>query len=525
MALTSEEAARIETLAAEYDRDPSITLPCFAPPCPTRPASFAEWMTARGEAELLAALEVTLRELGDAESLRAVRERPPAPAPTPEEIIASFDAPLTPGPWALNASGKWFRVTSEAPGSRVVEVDGREIYIPAEHPSVRIKENAYGGNVSPEVRFTSQKFRAASAAVLGPDPFRNLFFRVAPRGGRLGAGRAFQDTPDDYESEGGELYPGLTPSDPIAATLNDWWRRQNLDPRYGYDRGITLNWLRVYTDADGFRRYRAWSGAEVREFFNRWQIADAGFVCTPKEIAEYIGDTLALQAERQGAQTERDYSVHWPWIIGPLSQCSVPSRRRRMENVRKAAAIAAVVTGAIFLGPMIAGKLKLLGAKIGGAIKGAVTGRIEDAVKGEKETEGEIERTEREVAAELEDPETQAAIESGELPPPDWADYALSVGTALLERELAESRAAIADASARGRLEVEDASARAQREAALAAEIARVRAQAERVASGATTPERAATEITAAGVSGPASTWGMIGIAAAIAAAVFAAQR
>lgn len=483
--LTTEQAARVEALAAEYERQ--------APPL-----SFADWMIERGEAELLEALETALTEIGDTKTIAALRAEPITPATLWESYIEEFDAPTTGGPWALDRNGRWFTVSKQAPGGKVGEFQGRSIYIPPQHPSVRIDERGgYGGSTDEQKRWTEQKFRMARAALLGSRPFYNLFFRVAPRGGNTAAGRAFQSEGRYYGSEGGELYPTLEPSDPEASALNEWWRLQDFGGAYtgGYPWGQTLNWLRVYTGTDGYRHYKPWSTAEAREFFERWYLAVPGYVCRPDEIERAIADTLGLQKERQAAQTEGDYSLHWAWPIGPLSQCETRSSERRMENVRKVAAIAAIVVTIIYA-PAIAAKLKAFAAKVGPKIVAAaktVGGSVAGAIGKGGSIEGED--VVREI---LTSPETQAAIARGELPPqptstadPAWQTYATTVAEWYMQRELAEQREQITDETERARAAAADEAWLRENQARLQREIDLARRSVESVAAGAD-PDQAA---------------------------------
>jgi hypothetical protein len=404
--------------------------------------SFSRWAAEQGQGALVDAYKALLRAAGDTEVIAALDATPPPPPESPEQRIAKFDAPPHGGPWALDANGNWFQVTHPAPGSEVIEVDGRSIYIPAEHPSVRVKENQYGAGEAHRKRWTEQKFRAANKAMLGADPFHTLFFKVAPRGGwggGQGFGRAFEGTADDYDHEGGELYPNLGPG-AEAEALKDWYYRNSFDNRYGYDRGLTLNWLRAYTDSEGYRRYKAFSDSEFRDFANRWHMAGPGYVCGGDEVQEIAHVSAQRQRERQAAQTERDYSVHWPWILGPLAQCEPTSSSRRRKNLKKAAAVAAVVVGAVFLGPAVAGAIKGAAAKGGvlakiGAAAGKIMPKVVDGVNAARSIK---------------------AIKDGEVPPPPiklegsrFVDYASAIGTNLIERELHEQGQRVADAERR----------------------------------------------------------------------------
>jgi hypothetical protein len=412
--------AEVQRLAALYDQ--------AAPQ-----VSFSRWAADQGAGGIVDQFKALLRAAGDTETLAFLDATPAPPQLSPEQKIAALDAPTTGGPWALDVNGNWFTVGEGLPGE-VIESDGRAIYVPAEHPSVRVKETGgYGTGSAHLKRWTEQKFRVANRVMLGPDPFKNLFHRVAPRGGwggGQGFGRAFEGTPGDYDHEGGELYPELE-GGALAQSLADWYGKNNFDARFGYDRGLTLNWLRVYTDAEGYRRYKPWTDAELADFFERWHMASPGYVGSAGEIAKAIGSTSARQRERQAAQTEGDYSVHWAWPIGPLSQFEPTSSSRRRKNLKKAAAVAAVVVGAVFLGPMIAGAIKGVAAKGALAKAGGVLSKAGKLIP--KVVQG------------VNAARTVKAVRDGEVPPPPieltgsrFVDYATAIGTNLVQSELAE---------------------------------------------------------------------------------------
>jgi hypothetical protein len=362
--------------------------------------------------------------------------------------IKAFDAPEGPGPWALKADGSWFKVPAKlfAPGGRAVNTGGRHIYIPPEHPSVRVKEGQYNAGTKHLQRFNDPKFRAANAAMLRPNPFENLFFNVAPRGGLLSAGREFQSEDANYSSEGGYLYPGLEHTDPVATRLNQWYLQNSFDNRWGYPRGLTLNWLRMYTDpANGYRKYRPFTQQDFKRFGERWWLADHGFICPPDEIVSLTNLATSKQRERQAAQTEGRYSVHYPWAIGPMSQCSKSSRSRRYDLLRKVAVVAGVVVGAVFLGPAIVGGLKTGGAAVM-AKGGAVVAKVGGVIGG---TTGAISAGAAAIIPKVIDgvnaARTVKAIKDGEVPPPpislqgdNFTDWAFAIAQNELEAKTQE---------------------------------------------------------------------------------------
>lgn len=372
--------------------------------------------------------------------------------PTPEMLAAGsapkFDAPASAGPWALNKSGQWFKVTKRAPNSKVVG----NIYVPPGHPSVRKTIPELNKTIPGEKRFLDPKFRAANQATLR-GAWRDLFFKIAPRGSGpegIGAGRAFDGTDEDYDSEGGDLFPGLQPSDPQAAELVAWWGGQNgFDPTYGSGK-LDLSWLRVYTDSNGYQRYKQFGRGEVAAYMNRWMIAKNDFVCGGDDVINLANQTMSEQSRRAAAQTAKDYSPHWAWHITPISQCMPRSSERRRKAIKKAAVVAAVVVGAVYLGPMIAGAVK------GGGVAGATAGKVGAKVGISKlaAASGAKALTVASVTAgasavlpkvvqSVNAARTIKAISDGEVPPPpitlegsNFTDYAQSVGGQLLEEQL-----------------------------------------------------------------------------------------
>lgn len=494
MALNQAQAARVEQIIGEYElASPSVSL--------------ADFMLEIGEGELLTALEETIRDSGDAGAYETLHAVPSTPESEWRKSVEEFDAPTEGGPWALNKSGRWFTVTKQAPGGKVFEADGRTLYMPPQHESVRVSEyGGYGGRTDNELRWTDQKFRMARAALLSSKPFHNLFFRVAPRGGGpMGVGRAFQSEGIHYDSEGGELYPDLKPSDPAARTLNEWWRLQDFGGAYtgGYEWGQALNWLRVYTGADGYRHYKAWSDSEMREYMDRWHLAAPGRVCTPKELNRYYSDGVNLQRERQAAQTEGDYSLHWAWPIGPLSMCQESSAARLADNLRKAAIIAAIVVTAIHA-PQIAAKLKAFMTKIGPKIAGAATSAGSSIGTALLQGKDGDEAAAAGIQQILTDPATQQAIADGELPPPptstadpSWATYAQVAAEWYMSRQLAEQRQSLTTSTARDQAAASDLAWMQNNEAALRAELNRARTEIERLAAGEVDPDEAAANFAA----------------------------
>lgn len=513
MALTTAQAARVEVLAAEFDVAETWL-------------SFADWLIERGEGELLAALEATLTAAGETATIEAIHTAPEQPR-TPEsvwlEYVAMFDAPLEGGPWALNKSGKWFAVKTQAPGGKVGTYQGRSIYIPPQHPDGEASEaQGFKGNTSSELRWTDQKFRMANAALLGDDPkqaWYDLFFRVAPRGGGpFGAGYDWYEDGGEYTSEGGERWPELTSADPIAKELDAWWRNQDFGHHFpGQGPGNPVNWLRVYTDAEGYRRYKAWSHAELREFLFRWMLGvNPSVVCTPEELNGYLAGIWQEQARWQ--QAHNDYSSFWVFPLTPFSYCDSPTQRRHKKVIRSLAKVAAIV-GIIWLGvmfgPVILAKMKGIMAALGPKLKGALASRALGNGAGQ---DGD----EREVADILNSPETQEAIARGELPPPPtstadpaWTDYAQVLAQWYLQRELERDRASIVDEQQRALVAESDARLLAENEALIRAEVTRATRELERVSAGVATEDEAAASF----LSGDSGKWLALG-AAGIAAAV-----
>lgn len=524
MALTTAQADRIEVLAAKYDGAGS-------------PLSFVDWMQSQGEGVLLQELEAELTAAGDTETLEAIRVTPEQAAEqavaaiTPESLWQSYvdriDAPTTGGPWALNKSGKWFEVTVQAPGAKVGTYDGRSIYIPPTHPSLNDPDEAIQQGKTPrELRWTDQKFRMAVASMLNDDPKQglfDLFFRVAPRGGYISSGLSFYDEGIHYASEGGERWPELEPTDPIAGELAAWWMNHDFGKLYaGYGNGNPLNWLRVYTDAEGYRRYKPWSYLDLVEFYRRWMLGIPNVICSQREIENYVADTIAEQHKRQGYQTAQglhDYTSFWVWPIAPLLLCDAPTERKHKEvlqKLAKAAAVAGVIWLAIYFGPAIAGKMKGFFAKIGPKLKAlgkSAGSRVIDSAK-----DGEVK-----ISDVLGAPETQDAIRRGELPPPptstadpSWGDYATVLAQWYMGRELEQQRSAVTDQATRAQIAESDARLVAESEALIRAEVARATREAERVAAGAASDDEAADSFLR---DGDNLKWVMLGAAGIAAAA------
>lgn len=407
---------------------------------------------------------------------------------TPSAVYAMAGPPKGSGPWAINSAGDWFKVTKRAPGSKIVG----NIYVPPSHPSVRKTIPELQKKIPAEVRFTDPKMIAANRATV-KGAFYDLFFNIAPRGcgpEGLGAGREFQDSEDDYDCEGGNLYPSLSPGDSQALELAHWWgSRHAWDRRYGTPNQLSLNWLRVYTDSNGYQRYKPWSRGEVSKYFDRWMLAKDGYVCGGDEVLRLANQTMSEQSRRQAAQPEGAYTPHYVWHIGPLSQCAPTSSSRRRKAIKKAAAIGAVVAGGIFLGKFIAAKVAAAGgastagaaaagagtaAEAGAATAAAAAGggaastaataagaaaalskgaKAADATKIARETTTIMERA-QEITPKVVDAVNQArtikAVADGEVPPPpislegdSFKDWALSIATQQMEKDYKEKMSAI----------------------------------------------------------------------------------
>lgn len=519
MALTVAQVDQVNDLAAEYDAAES-------------PLSFADYLRDRGEAPLLAELVATLEAAGDTESLAAIEtvpERPRTPESIWQEYVGLFDAPLEGGPWALNSSGKWFEVSTQAPGGRVGTYQGRSIYVPPAHPDGAASEaQLFPGNTSPELRFTDQKFRMARAAILQDDPkalWYDLFFRVAPRGGGpFGSGLAWYDDGAEYTSEGGERWPDLKPDDPIAKELDAWWRSQDFGHHFpGQGPGNPLSWLRVYTDPEGFQRYKAWSHAEIREFLFRYMLGvNPGVVCTPEELNGYLAGIWTEQETRWHV-AHNDRSSFWPFPLTPFSFCDSPTQRRHKKVIRalsKAVALAGIIWLGVMFGPVVFAKMK--------TVMAAMAPRLKDAIAQRAASPDAADPAQAEATRILSSPETQAAIARGELPPPPtstadpaFQDYAAILAQWYMQRQLEEQRASIADPQQRAAIAESDARLLAESESLIRAEVARATREAERVAAGVATEDEAAASF----LSGDSAKWLAFGAAGLAAAIYFGGNR
>ena len=485
--LTPEQAQKVADLAELFEQRQPVS-------------SFADFLIAQGEADLLTALEAALREAGDQATLDAIYEEPDTPENRWKKSVREFDAPTDGGPWAIDKNGDWFEVTKQAPGGKVGTYQGRSIYIPPQHPSTKsiADERTFFGakNADEQIRWTEQKFRMARSALLGPNPWYDLYMRVAPRGGAAFPGRWLQDQGIQDNTEGGELYPDLEPGGPQAMELDAWYR-QNFGNRFsdGYP-GLTLDWLRVYTDPDGWRAYRPWSHEEMKQG-SQWMRATTGRICPWDELNEYVADAWVGQSERWAvaAGEKKEYGLTVVWPSGPLTTCTRPTSAKRKEALKKAAIVAAIVAIAIFA-PAIAAKVKTFAAKVLPKLKGAA-GTLVDRVTNQDAED--VASAEREAAAILNDPETQAAIARGELPPPPtstadpaWGDYANVIAQWYLQRELANQRAAMPAGTNQQYVQSMDEAWLRANQADLQRELERAKLELERVAGGGVDPDAAA---------------------------------
>jgi hypothetical protein len=330
-------------------------------------------------------------------------------------------------------------VTTSAPGSKVVG----NIYVPAVHPSVHASTRPCMEDA--EERFLTPKFRAANRLTLQAD-WRALFTKVAPRGAPgepIGGPRLFEGTASDYEAEGGELYPDLDPRSAQATELWRWWEHGRQPWCIPHGGANVIQFLRVYTDGEGYQRYKEWSQSELAAW-HQWRLSVGGYVCPPGELDKSTADAMANQSAKRANLSDGDYTPYWLGApAGPVDRCDVTSASRRRKNLKKAAVIAGVVVGAVFLGPTIAGALKSAAGGIGAKI-GSVTSKIIPKVVQGVNTVATIK-----------------AVKEGKVPPPPIAldgtrfvDYASAIGTNLVERELQEQGQELA-ASERALLEAQ----------------------------------------------------------------------
>lgn len=420
---TDEQQAALKTLGQQYDAaQPTV--------------SFAKWLTDQGQGALLAQFRAYLTLVGMTDLIESLDAAPTVTLTGDAYsamILDKWDAPKDGGPWALDQNGNWFTVTTRAPDSSITRGN---IYV----PGVSGDRNVLHEIPQAEIRFTDQKHRAVNRAVLKWD-LPSLFFDIAPRGGGpegIGAGRYYDGTPDDYNWEGGNVWPGLTydvkgaDGVAVAQKLVGWWAYRGWSkPEWGGTNNLDLDWMRVYTAPDGTRKYKPWTREEFARYLGRFELAHSGYTCPQGDINEGVEHILGKQAERQRDINCSALNSHLcVWPIDPIGQCLPKSSDRRRAAIKKAAVIAAVVVGAVFLGPAIAGALKGAAAKIGAlGIGKAVTSAIPKVV--------DLANAKN----------TIDAVRNGEVPPPpvslegdSFKDYAASVAQSLLQREAASQQ-------------------------------------------------------------------------------------
>lgn len=407
---------------------------------------------------------------------------PPTRAPAPGVFVFPSRISTQAAPYAMDQNGN-YRVVKFAPGGKIV--NGQ--YVPPQNYQAGASTSTFREPAASEKRWTDPKMAAANQATVKGD-FRKLYFDIAPRGGGpqgIGAGYNFNGKDDDYQWEGGNIYPELG-AGAKALELSHWWGRQNgWDARYGSG-NLDLNWLRVYVTPDGWRAYKPFSKADMDRWAHGWYLSYSGFVCP-------LGQVRAVRDAGNGGQAGRlrshqKWNVHYAWHINSLAQCQEKSSKRRRSNIKKVAAVAAVVVGAVYLGPMVAGALKGSGAvatagvKTGIAKAGIATGAKAAAGVGAKALAvakvgaagatiaSQAKQWIPKVVDATNNVRTVKAIVDGEVPPPpisiegnNFKEYAVSVGQQILEKELADKKQALTDAQmALARREMDQEIARIQ---------------------------------------------------------------
>ena len=235
-----------------------------------------------------------------------------------------------------------------------------------------------------EIFFSDPKLNAMREAAVAGDWGR--MFSIAPRGCVGPAGPTMAD--------GSRGACGDDPTIPLNSAEGSaayyYWLQNNPARK-----NITIQDLRITKDASGRIVKVPLTPDEIRNFFENYQWARHDWKCTPGQVEEYIHDAMNGRA------------------IYPLAQCAQSSASRRRKIAKKVAAGAVAITGAIFLGPAIAGAA----GKVGGAVGGAL-GKIGVGGAGK-------------VLSKINDARTLKAILNGEMPPPpidisgqafrDWA--------------------------------------------------------------------------------------------------------
>jgi len=180
---------------------------------------------------------------------------------------------------------------------------------------------------------------------------------------------------------------------------------------------------------------------QEHEAFHQWRMATGGYVCPQGENTKNASDDNARQLARRAALSDGEYTPYWVTMnVTPLGLCAPKSSTRRRKNLKKAAAIAAIAVGAVFLGPMVAGALKGAAAGVG------VVGKVASATA----------KVIPKVVTGVNTVSTIKAIKEGKVPPPPieltgtrFVDYAAAIGTNLVEREMQDQGQQVADAERR----------------------------------------------------------------------------
>jgi len=238
-----------------------------------------------------------------------------------------------------------------------------------------------------EILFTDPKLNAMRQAAVAGNWAQ--LFRIAPRGCVGSAGPTMADGSRGACGDDANIPLGS----PEGEAAYYYWNRTNPTSK-----NLTINDLRVTKNASGQIQKVPLTESEIRDYFDNYQWARHDWKCTPGQLEKYTFDAMGGRK------------------IYPLAQCAESSATRRRKAVKKVAAVAVLVTGAIFLGPAI-----LAAAGKGAAAVGAGVSKVGAAAGG--------------LVKHINNARTVKAIAEGKAPPPpidvnssSFGDWAFEVG-------------------------------------------------------------------------------------------------
>jgi len=238
-----------------------------------------------------------------------------------------------------------------------------------------------------EILFTDPKLNSMRQAAVAGNWAR--LFQIAPRGCVGSAGPTMADGSRGACGDDANIPLGS----PAGEAAYYYWNRTNPARK-----NLTINDLRVRKNASGQIENVPLTEVEIRDYFDNYQWARHDWKCTPGQLEKYTYDAMGGRK------------------IYPLAQCAESSASRRRKAVKKVAAVAVLVTGAIFLGPAI-----LAAAGKGAAAVGAGVSKVGAAAGG--------------LVKSINNARTVKAIAEGKAPPPpidvndaSFGDWAFEVG-------------------------------------------------------------------------------------------------